>query len=75
MLCGLLRDRLVRRNAEDKEKRRFLFSSLGLSVSVENCVSDISGVIVMAVEVLDLAVNISGSSETSREEGAESVRE
>jgi hypothetical protein len=65
MLFGRERDRLGRWN-DDRENRLFFLPSRGLSVSVENCVTGLSGVVV--------AMN-SGSSEASREEGNESVWE
>jgi hypothetical protein len=72
ILLGRERERLDRWN-DDIEKRRFFLSSLRLSVSAE-CVIPLSGVVVNAV-VRDVGAMNSGSSEASREDGIESVRE
>ena len=81
MLFGRLLERLARRNCEEKEKRRFFVSSLGTSFSFSvaeriNGLSGVrcSGVALHRVDALDLLVTSTGSSEASREEGAESVR-
>ena len=74
-LVGLLRERLARRSADEKEKRRDRFSFGVLLVSLPNCVKCLSGVAVIVVEALDLVVTRSGSWEPSREVGAESVRD
>jgi hypothetical protein len=80
MLLGRLLERLARRNCDEKEKRRFFFSSLGssFSFSVAERISCFSGVgfsrvALHLVDALDLLVTSSGSSEASREEGAEFV--
>lgn len=73
ILLGRERERLDRWN-DDREKRRFFLSSLGLSVSAE-CVIALSGVVVVDAIVRDVGPMNSGSSEASREDGIESVRE
>lgn len=75
ILFGLLPERLTRRIADEKEKRRLLLSSPGLSFPSGNRVEGFSGVAVIAVEVLDRPVLLSGSCEASRGQGADSVRE
>lgn len=70
-LLGRLRERLARWKGEDREKRRRFFSSLGLSVEVDTRAMGLSGVVVSAVEALDGGPIVSGSSDASREEGAE----
>jgi hypothetical protein len=65
ILPGRERERLGRWN-DVIENRLFFFSSLGLSVSAEKCVTSLSGVVV---------ATSSGSSDASREDGNESVRE
>lgn len=74
-LFGLLLERLERWKGEVSEKRRFFVSLAGLSTVVEDRIMDFSGVVIIIVDALDIGVINSGSSDASREEGMESVRE
>ena len=76
ILVGLLRDRATRLKGDVREKRRLLLSS-GLPLTVEDRIIDLSefAVVVLTVEALERDLKNPGSSDPSREEGAESVRE
>jgi hypothetical protein len=74
ILPGLDRDRLERWN-DAIEKRLFFLSSLGLSVSGEKFGKGLLGTAVADVVLRVGDTMNSGSSDASREEGMESVRE
>lgn len=76
MLVGLLLERVTRWNEEEREKRRLLLSSEP-SLMVLDRTMDLSEyvVVVLTVEALESGLANPGSSDPSREEGAESVRE
>lgn len=73
-LLGLLLERLARRNCNENENRRFFFSSTGAPSSFPFSFSVLERMRFIPVDALDLRITSSGSSEASREEGAESAR-
>lgn len=68
-LFGRLLDRLTRRNADEKENIRLLFSSLGLLESADGRINGFSGVAVIILGLRDRLGLISGSSEASCDGG------